>query len=160
MRRSTRLRFVRVAASVLDGRRRRRLSGARGGRAGRSRSSINNPVPGGQTGQEGLKMTIYTECNIKPAHSGGGMWQRGEKQVSPQNSYAFLSDLVMAGELIDLDDALADEDFIKAGVEDIRGRIYNEPAYIYCVIDKQGDGSPCVRYIGVEEDEVPEDFFD
>ena len=88
------------------------------------------------------------------------MWQRGEKQVSPQNSYAFLSDLVMAGELIDLDDALADEDFIEAGIEDIRGRIYNEPAYIYCVLDKQGDGSPCVRYIGVEEDEVPEDFFD
>ena len=106
-------------------------------------------------------MTIYTECNIKPAHSGGGMWQRGEKQVSPQNSYADLSDLVMAGGLIDLDDALADEDFIEAGIEDIRGRIHNEPAYIYCVLDERGDGYyPCVRYFGVEEDEVPEDFFD
>jgi hypothetical protein len=88
------------------------------------------------------------------------MWQRSEKQVSPQNSYADLSDLVMAGELIDLDDALADEDFIEAGIEDIRGHIYDEPGLIYAVLGKEGDGSPCVRYFGVEEDEVPEDFFD
>ena len=105
-------------------------------------------------------MTIYTECTIKPADSGFGMWQRGEKQVGPQTSYADLSDLVMAGELIDLDAALADEDFIEAGIEDIRGRIYNEPGRIYAVLDVEGDGSPCVRYFGVEEDEVPEDFFD
>jgi hypothetical protein len=88
------------------------------------------------------------------------MWQRGEKQVSAQNSYAYLSDLIMDGELIDLDDALADEDFIEAGIEDIRGRIYNEPGRIYAVLDVEGDGSPCVRYYGVDEDEVPEDFFD
>ncbi len=107
-------------------------------------------------------MTIYTECNIKPADSGFGMWQRGEKQVSPQNSYADLYDLVMAGGLIDLDDALADEDFIEAGIEDIRGRVYNEPGMIYCKIDEQGDGdgSPCVRYFGIEEDEVEDDFFE
>ena len=105
-------------------------------------------------------MTIYTSCSIKPAPSGFGMWQRGEKQVGPQTSYADLSDLVMAGELIDLDDALADEDFIEAGIEDIRGRIYDEPGLIYAVLGKEGDGSPCVRYHGVEEDEVPEDFFD
>jgi len=88
------------------------------------------------------------------------MWQRGEKQVGPQTSYADLSDLVMAGELIDLETALADEDFIKAGIEDIRGRIYNEPGRIYAVLDVEGDGSPCVLYYGVEEDEVPEDFFE
>jgi hypothetical protein len=105
-------------------------------------------------------MTIYTAFTIKPADSGFGMWQRGEKQVSAQNSYAYLSDLIMDGELIDLDDALADEDFIEAGIEDIRGRIYNEPGRIYAVLDVEGDGSPCVRYYGVDEDEVPEDFFD
>ncbi len=107
-------------------------------------------------------MTIYTECNIKPAHSGGGMWQRDEKQVGRETSYADLYDLVMAGELIDLDDALADEDFIKAGIEDIRGRVDNEPGMIYCKIDEQGDGdgSPCVRYFGIEEDEVEDDFFE
>jgi hypothetical protein len=88
------------------------------------------------------------------------MWQRGEKHVSPQNSYADLSDLVMAGELIDLETALEDEDFIEAGIEDIRGRIYNEPGLIYAVLGEEGDGSPCVLYYGVEEDEVPEDFFD
>lgn len=101
-------------------------------------------------------MTIYTEFAIRPADSGFGMWQRGEKPVGPETSYACLSDLIMAGELIDLDAALADEDFIRAGIEDIRGRIYNEPAYIYCVLGEEGD----VRYYGVEEDEVPEDFFD
>ena len=105
-------------------------------------------------------MTIYTEFAIKPADSGFGMWQRGEKQVGPQTSYADLSDLVMAGELIDLDDALADEDFIEAGVEDIRGHIYDEPGMIYCVLGEEGDGSPCVLYYGVDEDEVPEDFFE
>ena len=105
-------------------------------------------------------MTIYTECTIKPADSGFGMWQRGEKQMGRETSYADLSDLIMAGGLIDLDDALADEDFIKAGIEDIRGRIYNEPGLIYAVIGEEGDGSPCVLYYGVEEDEVPEDFFD
>ena len=106
------------------------------------------------------EMTIYTEVTIKPADSGFGMWQRGEKTVGPQTSYACLSDLIMDGELIDLDAALADEDFIKAGIEDIRGRIYNEPGLIYAVLGEEGDGSPCVRYFGVEEDEVPEDFFD
>ena len=105
-------------------------------------------------------MTIYTECTIRPADSGFGMWQRGEKAIGPETSYADLSDLIMAGELIDLDDALADEDFIRAGIEDIRGRIYNEPGRIYAVLGTECDGSPCVRYYGVEEDEVPEDFFD
>ena len=105
-------------------------------------------------------MTIYTEFTIKPADSGFGMWQRGEKQVSPQNSYADLYDLVMAGGLIDLETALEDDDFVEAGIEDIRGRIYNEPGRIYAVLGEEGDGSPCVRYFGVDEDEVPEDFFD
>ena len=105
-------------------------------------------------------MTVYTACTIKPADSGFGMWQRGEKQIGPETSYAFLSDLIIDSEMIDLDDALADEDFIEAGIEDIRGRIYNEPGLIYAVLGKEGDGSPCVRYCGVEEDEVPEDFFE
>ena len=105
-------------------------------------------------------MTIYTEFTIKPADSGFGMWQRGEKTVGPQTSYAYLSDLIMDGELIDLETALAYEDFIAAGIEDIRGRIYNEPERIYAVLGEEGDGSPCVLYYGVDEDEVPEDFFD
>lgn len=105
-------------------------------------------------------MTIYTACNIKPADSGFGMWQRGEKQTGRETSYADLYDLVMAGSLTDLDDALANEDFIAAGIEDIRGRIENEPDRIYVVLGEECDGSPCVHYCGVEEDEVPEDFFE
>ena len=105
-------------------------------------------------------MTIYTAFNINPAPSGFGMWQRSEKPISPLISYAYLSDLVLDGELTDLETALADKDFIAAGVEDIRGRIYNEPDHIYAVLDIEGDGSPRVRYFGVDEDEVAEDFFD
>jgi hypothetical protein len=111
-------------------------------------------------GRKGRKMTIYSACTIRPADSGFGMWQRGEKAIGPETSYADLNDLIMDGEMIDLDAALADEDFIEAGIEDIRGRIYNEPGRIYAVLGEEGDGSPCVRYFGVEEDEVPEDFFD
>jgi len=91
------------------------------------------------------------------------MWERGEKQVSPQTSYADLNDLLTDGNgpnLVDLETALEDEDFIEAGIEDIRGRIYNEPGRIYAVLGLEGDGSPCVLYYGVDEDEVPEDFFE
>ena len=62
-------------------------------------------------------MTIYTAFAIKPADSGFGMWQRGEKPIGPQTSYALLSDLIRDGEMIDLDDALADKDFIEAGAD-------------------------------------------
>jgi hypothetical protein len=110
--------------------------------------------------KEKRKMTIYTEFTIRPADSGFGMWQRGEKAIGPETSYADLNDLIMDGELIDLETALEDQDFLDAGIEDIRGRIYNEPGMIYCAIGEQGDGSPCVRYFGVEEDEVGEDFFE
>ena len=105
-------------------------------------------------------MTIYTEFTIKPADSGFGMWQRGEKPIGPETSYADLYDLVMAGGLVSLETALEDDDFIAAGIEDIRGRIYNEPGLIYAKLYVEGDGSPRVRYYGIEEDEVPEDFFD
>ena len=88
------------------------------------------------------------------------MWQRGEKQVGAQTSYADLNDLIMAGDLIDLETALEDPDFIEAGIQDIRGRIYNETSLIYCAICEQGYESPCVLYYGIEEDEVEEDFFD
>ena len=113
-----------------------------------------------RTGGRQDKMTIYTSCSITPAASGFGRWERGEKQTGRETSYADLYDLVMAGELIDLETALADDDFIAAGVEDIRGRIENEPGMIYCVIDEEGYGYPCVLYCGVEEDEVDEDFFE
>ena len=87
------------------------------------------------------------------------MWERGEKQVGKQTSYADLNDLIIDGEYTDLETALADADFIAAGIQDIRGSIGNEPGMIYCVL---GDnyGSPCVRYFGVDEDEVEEDFFE
>ena len=106
--------------------------------------------------------TVYTSCSITPAPSGFGMWERGEKQVSPQTSYADLNDLLTDGNgpnLVDLETALGDDDFIEAGIQDIRGRIYNEPADIYCAIWEQGYESPCVLYYGIEEDEVAEDFF-
>ena len=104
-------------------------------------------------------MTIYTECNIDPASAGFGMWQRGELQISSETSFANDCDLIMViaencDAVEDIEEALKDDDFIAAGVEDIRGKIYNEPGRILVILDN-GE----LRYIGIEESEVEKDFF-
>lgn len=105
------------------------------------------------------KMTIYTEVVITPHHSGFGMFERGEVQSSPDNSYAFDSDLLqVAGEnsdsVLPIDEAIADADFIALGVQDIRGKIYNQPDQVFARIDR-GE----LSYFGIVANEVPEDFF-
>ena len=104
-------------------------------------------------------MTIYTLCNITPAHSGFGMWDRGEVQSSPENSYAFLGDLEARAEITPLESALEDEDFKSAGIENINGRIHNQPGRLYAKIYEDIYGSR-VHYYGVVESEVPENYFD
>ena len=104
-------------------------------------------------------MKIYTEVNITPASSGFGMYERGELQIGTETSYADFSDLVQAiaensDDAMPLEDALNDPDFIEAGVENISGSIYNEPATIYAILN---DGE--LRYIGIEESEVEDDFY-
>jgi hypothetical protein len=105
-------------------------------------------------------MTIYTEVSINKHHAGFGMWQSGERQPSPTNSYAFYSDLIDAvsqeqNGVYPIASAITDPVFIAAGVEDIRGKIFNEPTYVFAYFDKYDE----LRYFGVDESGVPDDFF-
>lgn len=102
--------------------------------------------------------TVFTAVVILPHHAGFGMWQRGELSVGPTTSYAVLSDLERAGDLTPLGEALQDPEFRAAGIEDIRGRIYNQPGRLYARLEKSIDGVS-VAYHGVVESEVSEDFF-
>lgn len=87
------------------------------------------------------------------------MYQRGELSVGPETSYADLSDLEAAGELTPLEEALEDDDFKASGIEDIRGRIHNQPTHLYAKINDDGPEGKTVSYYGVEESEVSEGFF-
>lgn len=105
-------------------------------------------------------MKVYTLVQIDPHHAGFGMYQRGELQVSPQNSYAYHDDLISecvnnSCTVASIDLALGDSEFIEKGVTDIRGHIYNEPSNIYAVIDDYGS----LGYFGVVESDVGEDFY-
>jgi hypothetical protein len=104
-------------------------------------------------------MQVYTEISIQKHHSGFGMYQTGELQVSPQTSYADFGDLCFeiaqnSEAMGYLSQALEDEEFIAAGVEDIAGRIYNQPEKLFARIN---DGQ--LNYFGIVESEVPDDFF-
>ena len=103
-------------------------------------------------------MTVYTDCNINPCPSGFGEYQRGELVVSPETSFSELSTLELKGGLTAIDDALIDEEFIAAGVRDIRGLIHNEPSRIYCKLEKDYDYVR-VAYYGVDETEVSTEFY-
>ena len=104
-------------------------------------------------------MTIYTEVSITPAHSGFGMFDRGELQIGQQTSFADLSDLLFeiannSDAVLPLDEAIADEDFKDLGIEDISGNIHNQPSRLFARIDR-GE----LSYFGIEESEVSEDFY-
>jgi hypothetical protein len=104
-------------------------------------------------------MNIYTEVTIAPHHAGFGMYQRGEVQSGPETSCAFESDLIgriaeNSDEILSIEEAIVDAGFIAAGVEDIRGKIYNEPSKVFARLDR-GD----LSYFGIVENEVAEGFF-
>lgn len=85
---------------------------------------------------------MYYEVSIIPASGGFGEWQT---QPINGEGWADYSDLEMemrtAGELYELGvDELPD------GVQDIRGRIHNEPSHVFAIVD--GD---CVSYTGITE---------
>ena len=104
-------------------------------------------------------MTVYTDFVITPCAAGFGEYQCGEIMVSPQNSFALIQDLERAGDLLTLDEALKDGEFIAVGVKDIRGLIHNQPALIYARIFEDAFGKR-VEYVGVQANEVPVSFFD
>jgi hypothetical protein len=104
-------------------------------------------------------MKIYTEVSILPHHSGFGMFQTGELQVSPQTSWADYGDLRFeicqnSEAMLELSEALDDPEFQEAGVEDISGRIQNQADYLFARIN---DGT--INYFGIVESEVPDNFY-
>ena len=104
-------------------------------------------------------MKIYTEIFIHPADSGFGMYQTGPLQASPQTSWADYSDLRFAiaqnsDAMLELSEALDDPEFQEAGVEDISGRIYDEPNTLFARIHK-GE----LNYFGIVESEVADDYY-
>ena len=104
-------------------------------------------------------MNIYTEVVITPHHAGFNMYQAGEIQSGPETSFAFESDLLEiiannSEEVLPIEEAVASADFLALGVEDIRGKIYNQPSKVFARIDR-GE----LSYFGIEENEAAEDFF-
>jgi hypothetical protein len=87
------------------------------------------------------------------------MWERGEVHTSPENSFAFAGDLIQAiynssDSVLPLGEALTDDEFIALGVEDIRGKIYNQPSKIFARIYRD-----TLTYFGIVESEVPASFY-
>lgn len=109
-------------------------------------------------------MTVYTQVCITPHHAGFGMWESGELQVSPENSWALRSDLLHVigenfDEVLPIAEALEREDLLALGVENIEGRIYNGPDCLYVAVSENGEGEKEFGYFGIEETQVPENFF-
>ena len=104
-------------------------------------------------------MKIYTEVSVRPANSGFGMYQTGELQIGRQASWADFGDLCFeiaqnSEAMGYLNQALDDPEFQEAGVEDISGRIYNQPDHLFARIN---DGT--LNYFGIVESEVPDNFY-
>ncbi len=96
--------------------------------------------------------TAYYEIGICRHHAGFGMYELGQHHYSTSAAWADLMDLEQAmrdgarGELLPIDEALADADFLAAGIEDIRGKIYGgNPDYIYAILSDDGE----IAYTGV-----------
>jgi len=87
----------------------------------------------------------YRECVILPASGGFGEYESGEYGGDSYEDSSTLIAEMYAGcgfELFDLG-----KDALPEGLEDIRGRIRNEPARVFGGLDDQG--TP--RYFGVSE---------
>lgn len=101
-------------------------------------------------------ITIYTLCTIN-APSNVGLYKCRLEKPRPEDSYESLSDMLQQcdGHPLALDEALEDQDFVDVGIENIRGLIYDEPTHLFASLDHDG-----ITYFGVQEYEVPGDFFD
>lgn len=104
-------------------------------------------------------MNIFTEVTIYPCASGFGIYQRGELSTGSETSYAFESDLLEiirqnSDEVAEIGEAITSPAFLALGVQDIRGKIYNQPDKVFARIDR-GD----LSYFGIVESEVADDFF-
>ena len=105
-------------------------------------------------------MKVYTPVLIVPHHSGFGMFQKGELQVSPTNSYQFFSDLIEEIEsnnysCLPIVEALQSSEFTEKNIVDIRGKVYDSPSNIYAVIDDYSN----LSYFAVVESDVDDNFY-
>jgi len=85
---------------------------------------------------------MYRECCILPASGGFGEWQAGEYgepcdvDVLTGDIYQNIGFPVLELGVDDLPD----------GLEDIRGRVHNQPARIFGYLDENG----CPHYCGID----------
>lgn len=85
---------------------------------------------------------MYYEISIIPANGGFGEWQ-----CQPVNGEGWADDYDLEAEMrgnADLYELGVDE--LPPGVEDIRGRIHNEPGRVFAIVD-----SDRVGYVGIAE---------
>ena len=85
-------------------------------------------------------MSKFFEVTIQPAHGGFGEYQRGEINGEGWNVESDL--LAECGEIF-----ILGKDQLPDGVEDIRGRIRNEPNIVFATITSDHDCS----YHGIVE---------
>ena len=79
----------------------------------------------------------YKECRIQPCGSGLGEYQAGESNGEAWDDEGDLLDAMRGGVApADLYELGVDE--LPDGLEDIRGRIQNEPARVFGWLDEQG----------------------
>lgn len=103
-------------------------------------------------------VVAYREICISHHHAGFGMYQLGEANGE---AWAYLSDLEKEMDhnldcMLPLEEALQDDEFVAAGIEDIRGKIYGgDPTYIYANLS---DGA--ITYYGIEEQAIAKDYWD
>jgi hypothetical protein len=89
-------------------------------------------------------MKMYVECVIEPHHAGFGMYQVVQGDAIYADNRQFESDVLSNTDFYALDSNLPSD------IEDIRGRIYNEPDYVYAIRQQDSQGE-YLQYVGLIE---------
>lgn len=88
-------------------------------------------------------MTLYAETTIRPHHAGFGMYDI-DANVPSDNDYS--DDLDILNAITDGTVYELGVDTLPDGVEDIRGKIYNQPDRVFALVR---DGEESVAYFGL-----------
>lgn len=103
------------------------------------------------------KETRYVEVNITPAASGFGLWDAGDSNGEKWDDADELLDEIRQTPGIDEVYELG-VDELPEGVENIRGKINNQPGRVFaCKLIRQKGSSPdddLIRYFGIDEIQV------
>ena len=77
-------------------------------------------------------MVYYKECAVVPMYSGFGMYQslecNGDRYDSPEEILSEAQNTIRL--------YILGEDDLPEGIEDIRGRIHNEPNIVFAFVEK------------------------